>query len=125
MAARSSLSLAVLALLVSGECRTAFDSDSDGKVRVAIATSGANLDLDGYSLTVDGDMAYVVATQGTITLQLTQGTHTVQLNGLAANCTVNGDNPRTIVVGASGSAQVLFGVTCARSGRLGGEVAPA
>jgi len=123
MAANYSLSIAALALLLSSECQNAFESNSDGNIHVAISTRGSNLDADGYSLTVDGDLAYVVAAQGSLTLKLAEGTHSVQLGGLAANCTVDGDNPRSIVVGPSGSADVSFGVTCVRSGRLGGDVA--
>jgi hypothetical protein len=125
MATNFSISVAALVLLLSGECQNAFDFDSDGNIRVEISTRGSNLDPDGYSLTVDGDLAYVVAAQGSLTLQLTQGTHSVQLGGLAANCTVDGENPRPIVVGASGSVDVSIGVTCVRAGRLGGAVAPA
>jgi hypothetical protein len=124
MAANLTISIAALALLLSTECQNAFDFDSDGNIHVAISTRGSNLDSDGYSLTVDGDLAYEVAAQGTLALRLVEGTHTVQLGGLSANCAVDGENPRSIVVKPGGPATVAFGVTCARAGRLGGAVAP-
>jgi hypothetical protein len=124
MAANFSLSVAALALLLSGGCESLLEFNSDGNIRVAITTRGSNLDPDGYSLTVDGDLAYVVAAQGSLTLQLAQGTHRVQLGGLAANCAVDGDNPRSIVVGPGGAADVSFGVVCVRGGRLGGAAGP-
>ncbi len=124
MAANLTISIAALALLLSGECQNAFDFDSDGNIHVAISTRGSGLDADGYSLTVDGDLAYAVAAQGTLALQLAEGTHTVQLGGLSANCAVDGENPRSILVKPGGQATVAFGVTCTRAGRLGGAVAP-
>ena len=69
MAANLTISIAALALLLSTECQNAFDSDSDGNIHVAISTRGSNLDSDGYSLTVDGDLDYTVAAQGTLALQ--------------------------------------------------------
>ena len=74
MAANLTISIAALAMLLSGECQNAFDFDSDGNIHVAISTRGSGLDLDGYSLTVDGDLAYTVAAQGTLALQLADGT---------------------------------------------------
>ncbi len=124
MAANLTISIAALALLLSTECQNAFDFDSDGNIHVAISTRGSSLDADGYSLTVDGDLAYAVAAQGTLALQLVEGTHTVQLGGLSANCAVDGENPRSIVVKPGGPATVTFAVTCVRPGRLGGAVAP-
>jgi hypothetical protein len=121
MAANVTISIAALALLVSGECRNAFESSSDGNLHIVIASNGSSLDVDGFSLTVDGDLTYKVASQGSLTLQLAAGTHSVQLGGLAANCTVDGDNPRSIMVKSSGPAEVSFAVTCVRPGRLGGD----
>jgi len=124
MAANLTISITALALLLSSECQNAFDFDSDGNIHVAVSTRGSNLDSDGYSLTVDGDLAYAVTAQGTVALQLAEGTHSVQLGGLSANCTVDGENPRSIVVKPGGPATVAFDVTCVRAGRLGGAVAP-
>jgi hypothetical protein len=125
MAANLSINVAALALLFGSGCDSVFEFNSDGQVHVAITTSGSNLDSNGYSVTIDGDLAYVLAAQGSIALQLAQGPHSVMLGGLATNCTVDGDNPRSIVVGPGGSADVSFGVVCERPGRLGAAAAPA
>src|SRR5256886_13290277 len=37
--------------------------------------------------------------------------HTVELSGIAANCTVSGQNPRTVTVPTSGTT-TTFSVTC-------------
>lgn len=112
MAAKLSLSFAVLALLA---CDSAFVIDSDGNIEVAISTRGPDPDPDGYSLTVDGAQAYVLPAAGSLVLQLKQGNHTVQVGGLAENCAVEGANPRTVVVGSGGAVDVSFGVVCVKA----------
>ncbi|MFL5495095.1 MAG: hypothetical protein ACJ8DC_11990, partial [Gemmatimonadales bacterium] len=54
-----------------------------------------------------------VSGAGTTALDgLAQGTHTVLLSGLAANCAVQGDNPRSVLVGPGGGATLSFTVAC-------------
>ena len=115
MATTASITLAALALLLSGGCDSSFVIDSDGSIEVAISTRGLDLDSDGYSLTVDGAQAYILPPAGSLVLQLAQGSHTVQVGGLAANCAVEGANPRSVVVGPSGAVDVSFTVTCERA----------
>jgi hypothetical protein len=105
--------LATRALLLFGGCQSAVIIDSDGSIAIAISTLGPVPDPDGYSLTVDGDQAYVLPVEGSLVLQLEQGSHSVQLGGIAANCVVEGANPRSIMVGPSGMAEVSFSVVCA------------
>jgi len=113
--ATTTSTLATLALLLSGGCESAVILDSDGSIEVAISTRGQDIDPDGYSLTVDGDQAYILPASGSLVLQLAQGSHTVQVGGLAENCAVDGANPRAIVVGPGGTVDVSFTVVCERA----------
>jgi hypothetical protein len=84
-----------------------------GELRVTTATTGADLDADGYTVTVDGGPARPVAVQDTILIAgPTAGDHTVALDGVAANCAVDGANPRTVMIASGATAEVAFTVTC-------------
>jgi hypothetical protein len=82
---------------------------------VTTATSGVELDSDGYSLTVDGTPPQAIGLNATATVdQLSEGAHTATLSGLAANCTAAG-NPRSFTIQAGVTTSVDFAVTCAPS----------
>jgi hypothetical protein len=109
------VSLAVLAFAAG--CDVTFLSvSSDGRIEVVVSTNGSDLEIDGFSVTVDGGTARFVAPGGSVVLDsLSQGSHSVLLSGLAENCRVEGTNPRVVVVGPDGQAQVSFDVSCARA----------
>ncbi len=88
---------------------------SPGAITVTTTTTGLVPDPDGYQLQTDGDPAVVaIGTSATLVLPaLAPGTHTLQLNGVAPNCTVGGENPRTIEVVAGAPITVDFTVACA------------
>jgi len=84
-----------------------------GSVRVTVATSGGSPDPDGYSLALDGGAAVSLSINGNHTFpDLAVGAHSVQLSGLAGNCSVSGDNPRSVSVSAGATATVSFEVSC-------------
>lgn len=91
-----------------------------GSILVTISTTGstANLDADGYMLTVDDKPASPVAVNVVFTIpDVAVGTHELSLSGLQSNCTIAGNNPRTVDVAAAGSKSslpttVTFFVTC-------------
>src|SRR5438876_260963 len=86
-------------------------------VTVTTATTGSNLDLDGYTFTVTGGgqtATRAIATNGTSTFNgIPTGSYQVQLtpSSVAANCTVTSANPQTVNVPASGTT-VTFTVSC-------------
>src|SRR3989442_13239470 len=85
-----------------------------GDVRLSVATTGADLDPDGYAIALDGGAALAIAANDTRMLSgLAAGSHTFLLSGLAANCTLGGANPREIEVGSRETTQVSFAVACA------------
>jgi len=108
-----SVLLPLLCLAVAAGCESAFSISSDGIIHVLITTSGSGSDWDGFTLTVDGGDPRSVSSGGSVALDgLAQGTHTVLLSGIAANCAVQGDNPRSVLVGADGGATLSFTVAC-------------
>src|SRR5439155_1463313 len=74
-----------------------------GDLTVTAATSGQDLDPDGYTVTVDGGQSRSLDVTASTTYTLTAASHTVELSGIAANCTVSGQNPRTVTVPTSGT----------------------
>jgi Tol biopolymer transport system component len=95
--------------------RTTFElecSAPTGSIEVTTVTTGESPDPDGYSAGLDGAPSQPVGTNETITFAgVISGDHTVSLTGIASNCTVGGDNPRTVAVGAD-AARTMFDITC-------------
>lgn len=93
-------------------------------VHVTVATTGVDLDVDGYGVLVDGGFASTVGVNSVVDVtRLAAGTHIVTLGAMASNCTA-ADNPRSVVVTAGVVAPVIFTTTCvATSGII--EVAAA
>ena len=91
-----------------------------GDLTVSTTTTGSDLDPDGYTVTVDGSQSQAIATNGSVTFSgLAAGDHRVALSGVAGNCSVSGDNPRTVTVPAGGTGSTTFSVSCsATSGSL-------
>ncbi|HEX2249822.1 MAG TPA: Ig-like domain-containing protein, partial [Gemmatimonadales bacterium] len=84
-----------------------------GTLEITTSTSGVELDADGYTVQIDGGSVQTVGVEATITTrQVTPGAHTVLLGGLAANCSVAGDIPRSVTVTAGETTTVSFEVTC-------------
>ena len=84
-----------------------------GTLEITTSTAGAEQDADGYSVQIDGGTARAIGTTATLsTAEVTPGAHTVQLGQIAANCTVAGDNPRTVSVTAGQTTTAGFTVTC-------------
>jgi len=84
-----------------------------GQIAVTTVTTGDTPDPDGYALTLDGNAAGDVGVNDVAIIpDLTPGTYTVALTGVAANCTVAGDNPRDLNVTAGVSTTTTFSVNC-------------
>src|SRR5947208_8417786 len=82
-----------------------------GSLAVAAAAAGQDLDPDGYPVTVYGGQSRSLGINTSTTYALTAASHTVELSGIAANCTVSGQNPRTVTVPTSGTT-TTFSITC-------------
>jgi len=94
-----------------------------GSVQIATTTTGPGTDPDGFALLFDGGDGGLIGVSATTNLTgVAAGSHTIGLTGLAANCQVSGENPRTLTVPAGGTAQVAFQVTCAVAGPTTGTL---
>jgi Tol biopolymer transport system component len=86
---------------------------TSGSLEITTSTSGPNPDQDGYTVEIDGGAATAISINGTLGREdLVPGSHTILLAGLELNCTVEGDNPRTVGVTAAQVTRVTFTVSC-------------
>jgi hypothetical protein len=80
---------------------------------ITTASSGVEVDSDGYSVSIDAQTPQAIAPNTTLTIdRLTDGAHTVELSGVAANCIVGGENPQSVLVEAGRTAIAPFVITC-------------
>jgi Tol biopolymer transport system component len=92
---------------------------SSGALKVVITTGGVEPDPDGYMLRLDADESRAVGTTGNVAwIDLTPANHTLSLEGVATNCDVAGENPRTVSVKAGETTPVDFHVTCTEVPRI-------
>jgi hypothetical protein len=85
-------------------------------LRISTATTGVEIDADGYIVSVDSRAPQPIAPNATLTTEgLPEGAHTVQLTGVASNCTVDGENPRSVMVEVDATTPVAFVITCSPS----------
>jgi Tol biopolymer transport system component len=83
-----------------------------GTIHITTATTGDEQDADGYTVQVDGGTAQAIAAAGEISVTADSGSHGVRLDGVAANCSVAGDNPRAITVTDDQTTEVAFAIAC-------------
>ncbi len=112
---RLRLPLTLLAIgLVSVSCGDDDENDvpTTGAIEVVTVTTGADIDADGYTVTLDGVDGPTIGANSTVTLpNLTAGTYSVGLDGIALNCETT-NNPRNVNVVAGQTALAQFDVTC-------------
>lgn len=100
-----------VAVLACGEDVT--PPPTTGTLEITTSTSGVEQDADGFSLQIDAAAPQAIGATATLTTaDVAPGTHTVQLTEMAANCTVAGDNPRTVSVTAGETTTIPFLITC-------------
>lgn len=103
------LALVLLALSCGGE---GVEPPTTGSLEVTAATSGPEQDADGYALMIDGAETAIGASASVRREGVEAGSHSVELRGVATNCTVAGENPRSVEVVAGSTATVAFAITC-------------
>jgi Tol biopolymer transport system component len=86
-----------------------------GRVVVTTTTTGDSQDTDGYQVQVDDTGQGPIGLNDTLPIGgVSPGDHEVTLGGVASNCNVDGDNPRTVVITAGGEDTASFAVSCVR-----------
>jgi hypothetical protein len=84
-----------------------------GSIQVKTVSTGALLDADGYTVSIDGGAARAIGINSDLTVDnLASGGHNVALAELAGNCHAEEENPRTVEVVSASTATVRFSVTC-------------
>jgi hypothetical protein len=110
------ISVPIIAYSESGtlaEGEITLSGATKGDLEVTSVTTGSDVDLDGYTVTVDGTTSQASGANATVRFSaLTEGSHTVTLSGVAANCAPKGSNPRTVTVVAGSVVTTTFDVTC-------------
>jgi hypothetical protein len=85
-----------------------------GTVRVATSTSGVTTDTDGYAFTLDGGAPQPIGGNTAVTLDtVPAGTHTVALTDVPADCALDGNSARSLIVAGGGTAEARFVIRCA------------
>jgi hypothetical protein len=85
-----------------------------GNLEITTVTTGPARDANGYLISIDGGPTQPIGTNTTLPVpNVSAVQHTVELLGLAANCSVTGDNPLGVAVRLGETARVSFAVTCA------------
>ena len=109
------MTLGILALVTGAGCRN--DGPTFGAIRVSVVTTGADLDLDGYTVGLDGPSRLAIAVNGTMSFtHLPTGSHEIALGGVAHNCGVSGGSSRSVTIRHGQTAAVSFPVACVATG---------
>lgn len=89
-------------------------SATTGTLNVVATTSGASLDPDGYTVTLDGNAAGakpIGVNDSTTFASLSPGSHSAALSGLAANCSAT-SNPQNVTIAAGTTTRLAFSINC-------------
>jgi hypothetical protein len=84
-----------------------------GELEITTTTGGTEPDADGYTVQIDARQPQAIGAAATIRVSdLEPGTHNVLLTGMAANCSIAGENPRTLTITAGETTTAAFELTC-------------
>jgi probable HAF family extracellular repeat protein len=84
-----------------------------GSLDVTTITTLTSRDPDGYSLIIDGREQEQIGAIDTAQVGgIPGGDHRVGLSGVAGNCKVEGQNPRSVTVDAGEATAMIFTVSC-------------
>ncbi|MEO6056692.1 MAG: LpqB family beta-propeller domain-containing protein [Gemmatimonadales bacterium] len=82
-------------------------------ISVGAATTGDDVDPDGYDVVIDRGTPQPLPINGSVRISgLTPGEHEVALSDVAENCVIAGSNPRTVAAPSGSTANAAFTVTC-------------
>lgn len=93
--------------------------DAPGALDVSVATSGRDLDTDGYDVTIDGTVAADLPPDGsTVVDPLPSDSAQLRLDGVAPNCGVLGGPSRVVRIPAIDTLRVELEVVCGAGAAL-------
>jgi len=89
------------------------DGPTTGTIAVSATTTGDDQDINGYLVMLDGAERAAIGANGSVNLsEVSPGGRSVSLSGVAENCAVGGEHPRSVSVTAGATSQEAFGVSC-------------
>ena len=95
-----------------------------GSVRVTTATTGSDLDPDGYTVVVVDGQTRAIPVNGSATMtNVREGLRLVTLAGVSPNCAITGPDTISVAVTLGGTADAAFALECVPSGNLAITVA--
>ncbi|HEM45750.1 MAG TPA: hypothetical protein ENO23_01770, partial [Alphaproteobacteria bacterium] len=113
--------LPVLATCGGEGSPTQADAEATGALKASTATTGDDVDTDGYTVTVGEESLAIGANDTLLVVDLAAGDHVVEISNLSSNCGVLGaGNLRNVSVTAGDTVSTHFSVGC--SGRSALEV---
>jgi Tol biopolymer transport system component len=90
-----------------------------GVLRLTAVTTGVDLDVDGYTIFVNGTQGGLVASNGATTVSpLASGTRSVLLSDISSNCAVTGSNPQSVVIPVHDTARMTFQLACVKEAKI-------
>ena len=91
-------------------------SDDTGTLTIRTKTVGTEIDQDGYAVRMDGGLSLPIGSTADLTfISIEAGDHSMMLDGVAPNCQVAGENPRSVTVSARLTATIVLEVICSGS----------
>jgi hypothetical protein len=97
----------------AGENLVAVPPEETGTIEVGTATSGANQDRNGFTVTLDSVAVLRIAVNGSVVIAgVSPGPHLIGLGDVSATCTVQGQHPVAVVVVTGATVTVAFDVSC-------------
>ncbi|HEV2178805.1 MAG TPA: hypothetical protein VGR59_00695 [Gemmatimonadaceae bacterium] len=101
-----------LLLFAAVACHDA--TGSGGSLRVMTRTTGVDLQVDPYTVSLDGKSPVAVGDSSLYAFTTIEiGRHSVGIGNLAGNCTLDGASPVAVAVFAIGLDTVTFHISCA------------
>lgn len=90
-----------------------------GSVRVTTATTGVDVDPDGYTAMVIGGPSQPIPVNGTATIaNVREGPRMVTLGGVSPNCAIAGPDTAVVTVQLGATVDVAFSLQCEGVGSL-------
>ena len=93
---------------------TTFEVECRGTLRVATATTGANLD-DAFEILVDNQPLGAIGPNDLGDILFPASFPPVELSGVAPNCHVTSENPISALIAAGAMTEARFDVSCAEN----------
>lgn len=81
-------------------------------LQIQVASTGTDVDFDGYVLSVDGQSPQRVSANGSIAVEVAAGVRRVTISSISSNCTATAGVERTVTAVAGRTTSVGYDVVC-------------